>query len=80
MKSRIFCGIWKPYNVQNSVGTYEPGSKFGIYENILKHTETVFPQNINELHGIAAGSKVSFCRKNFLSSWEVQKFCCFGTT
>ena len=31
-----------------------------VYENILKHVETVFPQYIDELRGIAAGSKVPF--------------------
>ena len=31
-----------------------------VYENTLKHVETIFPQYIDELRGIAAGSKVSF--------------------
>ena len=49
-----------------------------VYENILKHAETVFPQNINELHGIAAGSKVSFCRKIFLSFGKFKSFVVLG--
>ena len=31
-----------------------------VYENILKHVETIFPQYIDELRGIAAGSKIPF--------------------
>ena len=31
-----------------------------VYENILKHVENIFPQYIDELRGIAAGSKIPF--------------------
>ena len=31
-----------------------------IYENVLKNVETNYPQYLEELRGIAAGSKVPF--------------------
>ena len=31
-----------------------------IYENVLRNVEKTYPQYIDELRGIAAGSKISF--------------------
>ena len=36
-----------------------------IYENVLKNVEQTYPQYIDELRGIAAGSKVSFFKVSY---------------
>ena len=47
-----------------------------IYENVLRNVEKTYPQYIDELRGIAAGSKISFF-KVVLNYKEDMKICVY---
>jgi len=36
-----------------------------IYENVLQNVERIFPQYVDELRGVAAGSKVPFFKVTY---------------